>query len=96
MRKLYPRLIPLLNKLPANGTLNYLMGYCLDRINRNLEESIGRYDMALQNGFDEFWIRYHQGFVSIDSGNFIESLRALQRATTLNPTHNDTKTMLRL
>ena len=67
----------------------------LHNLQTNLIEALNRYDLALEYGFDEFWVRYNRGSLHAQLGNIEEARTDLERATELNPEHKDASEILR-
>ncbi len=83
-----------LKKFPANAELNYLYGFCLHQQKKDLTKALQHYNLALENGFDEFWVKYNRGSLLSQRGDFDSALIDINRALELKPNDNDAKTIL--
>jgi glycosyltransferase involved in cell wall biosynthesis len=73
---------------------NYLSAFLLHQLQVNTEEALHRYDLALEHGFDEFWVRYNRGSLHAKLGNLEQARADLKRALELKPDHEGAKQML--
>jgi tetratricopeptide (TPR) repeat protein len=89
------RLEELLKKFPCNAELNYLFGFCLHVLKRDLDKALSYYTIALENGFDEFWIKYNRGILLHNLGNKDAALADLECALKLRPDHKGPEIVLR-
>jgi tetratricopeptide (TPR) repeat protein len=84
----------ILEKLPANGIFNYLMAFCLHQLNKDLDQAVSYYNLALEYGFDEFWVRYMRGTLLRKLGDLERAYADLNRAVILKPEHESAREML--
>ncbi|MDQ6862664.1 MAG: tetratricopeptide repeat protein, partial [Thermoproteota archaeon] len=54
------------------------------------------YNLALENGFDEFWVKYNRGSLLTQLGNLDAALVDIRHALDLRPNNTDVKTILKL
>lgn len=85
---------PMLMKEPTNGQLNYLFAYCIHQLKVDYELGLHHYDLALEYGFQEFWVRYGRGALYLQAGDIKAATYDLKRAMLLNPLHDGPKRML--
>jgi glycosyltransferase involved in cell wall biosynthesis len=88
------QLSDLVTVLPKDPELNYLLAFCLHIQNKDLELAIKHYDLALQYGFDEFWVRYNRGSLYAHLGNTEQAKADLIRAAELKPEHQGPQQIL--
>lgn len=84
----------LLEQEPHNAEWHYLAGFCLHMTKRDAQKALQHYDLSLQYGFDEFWVRYNRGVLCTQLGQSEQALEDLKRAVTLNPTHTGAQHVL--
>lgn len=89
-----PLLAELLRDYPDHPEWNYLAGFCLHMTGKNLREALRYYNLALDLGFDEFWIRYNRGSLYLRLGDTSAAKADLQRAMELCPQHPGPKVLL--
>jgi sulfotransferase 6B1 len=86
----YREAIPILEKLlsnkPQDPQWNYYEAFCLQSIGENLQQAVNHYNIALDSGFDEFWVRYNRGALFKSMGEIDKARTDLQRAVSLDPT----------
>ncbi len=73
---------------------NYLVAFLLHTQQRDLVTALHCYDLALQRGFSEFWIRYNRGALYIELGDRDRACQDLRRAIELDPRHEGTQKLL--
>ena len=81
----------LIMKLPNHALINYLYALCLHMQKKDPQKAIHHYNVALQNGFDEFWVRYNRASILADLGMLDDASADIDRALKLRP--NDTGAM---
>jgi len=81
----------LIMKLPNHQLVNYLYALCLHMQKKDPQKAIHHYNVALQNGFDEFWVRYNRASILADLGMLDDASADIDRALKLRP--NDTGAM---
>jgi tetratricopeptide (TPR) repeat protein len=69
----------------------YLIGYCLHSSSIDLKRALDNYNLALKNGFDEFWVVYNRGVLHMELGDIEAARIDLDRAVYLKPTHEGAK-----
>jgi glycosyltransferase involved in cell wall biosynthesis/SAM-dependent methyltransferase len=75
----------LLKSWPTDGRLNYLLGFCLQSLNKEPQKSLAFYDLALKYGYDEYWVKYHRGILYMKLGELQKASLDLERALALKP-----------
>jgi Flp pilus assembly protein TadD len=80
--------------LPKDSELNYLFALCLHIQNKDLELAMKHYNLALQYGYDEFWVKYNRGSLYAQLGNTEEAKADLMRAVELKPEHQGPQQVL--
>ena len=71
--------------------INYLIAYCLHSSSIDLKRALDNYDLALENGFEEFWVRYNRGALYMELGDLKAARIDLDRAVSLDPSHEGAK-----
>jgi tetratricopeptide (TPR) repeat protein len=84
----------LLKQMPSNPSWNYLYALCLHQIRKDSTRAIHHYNIALQHGYDEFWVKYNRGLLLIELGDKQAAQDDLERAIRLNPQHKEAREML--
>jgi hypothetical protein len=84
----------LLRQFPEHAEGHYLFAFCLHNLKRDLDKALVHYNLALENNFDEFWVRYNRGFLQMDLGNTNEACADLKRVLELNPEYPGLKQKL--
>lgn len=93
-KKAILEITPLLREHSLNGELNYLMAFSLHMLKKNLNDAMAYYDLALKNGFSEFWTRYNRGFLKIALRE-LESARVdFEIALKINPSHEGIRSII--
>lgn len=64
---------------------NYLYAFAIQK--KNVEEAVKHYDIALQKGFSEFWVRYNKAATLISAGHRDEARDDLLAAYRLDQNH---------
>ena len=77
----------LLKQDSSNPLWNYLYALSLHHLRKDMNKALHHYNYALENGYDEFWIRYNRGLLFMDIGNKDAGVADLERAKKLNPEH---------
>ena len=77
----------LLTEEPPNPLWNYLYALGLHELRgeRYAHKALHHYNLALDNGFDEFWVRYNRGSLLAETGEKRAAVADLERALALNP-----------
>jgi peptidoglycan/xylan/chitin deacetylase (PgdA/CDA1 family) len=88
------QLSDLVTVLPKDPELNYLFALCLHIQNKDLKLAMKHYDLALQYGFDEFWVKYNRGSLYEKLGNTEQAEADLMRAVELKPKHQGAQQIL--
>ena len=83
-----------LNTFPVNAELNYLYAFCLHQQKKDLMKALKHYNIALENCFDEYWVKYNRGSLLTHIGDLDSALIDINRAIELKPNDNDAKTIL--
>jgi tetratricopeptide (TPR) repeat protein len=100
----YPKCLPILDILlsirPEEAEWNYYRGFCLMQLQNDsevlLRAALRHFNIALQNGYNEFWTLYNRGHLFYKLHELENSIADLQKATSLDPSHNGAKNLLRL
>jgi tetratricopeptide (TPR) repeat protein len=71
--------------------INFLTAYCLQCLWIDPERALDNYNLALENGYDEFSVLYNRGALNVKLGDFEAARTDLHRATSLKPDHNGVK-----
>jgi tetratricopeptide (TPR) repeat protein len=77
----------LLEIKPNDPEWNYLFAFCLHIQNKNYDEVLKHYNIALEQGFSEFWVRYNRGNLYLNMGNIKKARADIERAFQLDPVH---------
>ena len=83
-----------LKEPPIEPKWNYLTAFCQHNLQINLHDAINRYNVALEHGYYEFWVRYNRGSLHAQLGNIEQARADLLRAVELNPAHEGAKHVL--
>ena len=90
------RSVELLMSYPSkDAEWNYNSAFCMHNLRIRLQEAIHRYDLALQYGFDEFWVRYNRGVLHSKLENIDQARTDLMCAIELKPDHDGAREVLR-
>ena len=71
----------------SRGEWEYYMAFCLQSLARQPETALRHYTAALEQGYEEFWVRFHRGQLLLKMGCHDDAVRDLQRALELRPFH---------
>lgn len=88
------RILSLIKTSEMDGQLLYELAFALHQCQK-YEDSIRYYDLALQKGFDEFWIRYNKGQLLCQIGREKEGKEELLSAFEINPKHEGIRSLLK-
>ncbi len=80
-------LVRLLNNNPSDPLWNYHMAFCLHQCNNDLQTALKHYNLALENGFDEFWVKFNRGLLLLQMNERHQARIDLERAYSLHPDH---------
>lgn len=69
----------------------FLIAYCLHCANIDLKRALDNYNLALENGHDEFWVTYNRGALYMELGDIDAARLDLNRAASLHPSHEGAK-----
>jgi len=75
----------LLKNEPKNGHMHYLFAFCLQNLNIDYCNALHHYNLALQLGFQKFWVLYGRGCLLYKLRDFKAAREDLETAITLNP-----------
>ena len=81
-------------ELTNQSDWNYSSALCLHILGDNLQEALRRYDLAVEQGFDEFWVKYNRGSLYAKLGNTDQAKEDLMRAVELKPEHGGPQQVL--
>jgi tetratricopeptide (TPR) repeat protein len=84
----------LLERYLADAHFEYLLALCLHMQREDIGKALDYYNLALEHGFNEFWVRYNRGSLYMELGNFEQARLDLERAVELNPEHSDARRRL--
>jgi tetratricopeptide (TPR) repeat protein len=84
----------LLNQEHSNPVWNYLYALSLHQLRKDLTKALQHYNSALENGYEEFWIKYNRGLLFLEMGNKDAAVAELERAQKLKPEHKATRETL--
>jgi FkbM family methyltransferase len=79
----------LLSRLSNHSQLNYLYAICLHVIGHDLESALNHYNIALEEGFDKFWVKYNRASLLSLMGRKEEAIVDIDEAVQLKPEHED-------
>jgi tetratricopeptide (TPR) repeat protein len=71
--------------------VNYLIAYCLQSSSIDFKRALDNYNLALENGHNEFWVHYNRGALYMQLGDIEAARIDLDRATSLDPSHEGAK-----
>src|SRR5207248_11123228 len=71
--------------------INYLMAYCLHSSNIDFKRALDNYNLALENGHNEFSVLYYRGVLYMDLGDIEAAWTYFNCATSLDPSYNGAK-----
>lgn len=60
----------------------------------NAQMALKFYDMAMEKGFSEFWVRYNRGQLFLANGNYEMGKKDLAWAYKLDPVNEDLKQLI--
>jgi len=78
-----------IEKLSDPGRAYYLYAFSLHYSFQDLDKAIDCYDKALENGSDEYWVRFNRGQLYRLMGNLKSALTDFQRAKEINPDNDE-------
>lgn len=84
----------LLKRLPDHPRLNYLYALSLQLQQKDTKKSLHHYNLALSNGFDEYWVKYNRCMLLADLGDIDAALADAERLQSLKPTEQEAMTIL--
>jgi ABC-type polysaccharide/polyol phosphate transport system ATPase subunit len=85
----------ILNNKPNDGYIHYLFALCLHNLKIDHFKALYHYNLALENGFNEFWILYNRGLLYSELGDAKAAISDLKHAVSLNPSHQGAKVILK-
>ena len=68
---------------PQQARINYLTAYCLHSSNIDLKRALHNYNLALENGYQEFWVLYNRGALYMELGD-IEASACRSRSCSIS------------
>jgi tetratricopeptide (TPR) repeat protein len=77
--------------IETQAKIYFLIAYCLHAANIDLQRGLDNYNLALENGYDEFWVVYNRGVLYMELGDIDLARMDLDRAVSLNPNHEGAK-----
>jgi FkbM family methyltransferase len=75
----------LLKREPGHARMNYLYALSLHLQNKDLKKALYHYRLALDNGFDEYWVRYNRSSLLADLGQVEAALADVEILQRLRP-----------
>jgi tetratricopeptide (TPR) repeat protein len=91
----YQHAIPILEELLkqelSNPLWNYLYALSLHRLGKHMTKALHHYNYALENGYEEFSIKYNRGLLFTSIGDKDAAIADLERAKRLKPEHKSTR-----
>jgi len=75
----------LLKREPGHARMNYLYALSLHLQNKDSKKALYHYRVALDNGFDEYWVRYNRGSLLSDLGNLDAALADVEILQRMRP-----------
>lgn len=81
----YEEIKYLLRRYPNDAKLNYYYAFCLHMQKLDLDKSLQHYNLALENGFDEYWVKYNRGSLLEELGDIYAASEDINRALELKP-----------
>lgn len=84
----------LLRTSPEHAEWNYLKAFCLHYLRKDMALALQHYTVALENGFDEFWVCFNRGSLLQVTGSFDAARVDLERAVALRPAHEGARQVL--
>jgi tetratricopeptide (TPR) repeat protein len=79
---------------PLDAEFNYLLGFCLHNQQKDYDKVLALYSIALEYGFDPFWVRYNRGVLYKQLNKWNEAHTDIRLAFQLDPTHEVLRTLL--
>lgn len=90
--------LPILDRFivlaPNNARWNYYYALSLHMLKKDMQKALHYYNVAFDNGFEEYWIRYNRGMLLRELGDLDNARIDLQQAATLNPEDKIAQKML--
>lgn len=83
----------LLKRIPSHPRMNYLYALSLHLQNKELKKALHHYNLALDNGFDEYWVKYNRSSLLGDLGQVDAALADVDALQRLKPGHQDSTTI---
>lgn len=90
-----PLLEAFLDQVPDYAEAHYLLGYCLHSLGNDTVAAVEHYDLALENGFPEFWVRFNRGALWLQIGDCQSARDDLRKARDIDPSHEGVLSCLR-
>jgi len=75
---------------------NFLTAICLHKLRSDFKRALGHYNLALENGFNEFWVKFNRGTLFLQLGERESAINDLTRAVELDPKHEGARSTLEL
>ncbi len=79
----------LLKKIPSHARMNYLYALSLHLQDKELKKALHHYNLALDNGFDEYWVKYNRGSLLGDLGQIDAALADVEALQKIRPGDQD-------
>jgi tetratricopeptide (TPR) repeat protein len=84
----------LISNKPHDPQMNYYKTFCMQRLGKDLQDAVKHYSIALDNGAEEFWVRYNRGRLFRNMRDTEKAYTDLHRAVLLYPTHQSAHELL--
>jgi FkbM family methyltransferase len=81
----YEQIEQLLSSFPKDAKLNYYYAFCLHMMKVDPDKALRYYSIALENGFDEYWVKYNRGSLLEQRGEIEGAMNDIKRALELKP-----------
>jgi len=78
----------------VDGELYYFHAFALHALRSDKDKSLCLYTLALNCGFDPFWVLYNRGCLYCDRGEYDAAKADLERAVLLRPEHEGAASVL--
>jgi FkbM family methyltransferase len=83
----------LLKRIPSHARMNYLYALSLHLQNKDLKKALHHYNLALDNGFDEYWVKYNRSSLLGDLGQVDAAMADVEALQKLKPGDQDAITI---
>ena len=84
----------LISNKPHDAQWNYYKAFWMQCLGKDSQDAVKHYSIALDNGAEEFWVRYNRGRLFRHLRDTEKAYTDLQRAVLLYPTHQSAHKLL--